>query len=455
MKRKYLSLALAAVMSASIFVGCGKKESKDQGEKIQISYINWNLATEEENNIERRMIEEYEKQNPNIDIVIADYIDTADYGNSLTTAAAGGKLPDVVMLQNIPTGLSNEWLMDISEFIKDDKDWSKISKPVVESTQVGKGTYAIPAGQFLVGYVVNKDLFERENVKQPEIGYTFEDLEAAIKAMNQPSKNVAGLGVELSMLEWYPALTNEKYGWYTFDGQNYNLTDPSFKEVLEKANSFVKNGLVYDALPQEQKDKFNGTNEEEVWLQGQIAIRYDGTWSANNLKNANFSAQFIGLPNNKNVIVNDYMGISNKSEHAKEAYEFAKWMTFSKEGTLKRIELAEANDLAWGSLPILNDTEVNEKYFNWNNIPGVLEAYENLDNSIVEAVKVVPGYVKSRWEVPTGVKIGDKENANVGDVIFDMVRGTTKPEDYLSQINDLANQNYKEANEAIQKVVEK
>ena len=148
------------------------------------------------------------------------------------------------------------------------------------------------------------------------------------------------------------------------------------------------------------------------------------------------------------------MGISKTSEHAQEAYDFAKWMSFSKEGTLARIEIGTENDLSWGSLPILNDEEVNEKYFEWNNINGVLEAYENLDNSLVEGVKVIPGYLNSRWEAPTGIKVGDKENANISDVIFDMVRGTTNVEDYLTQINDLANKNYIEANEAVKAITE-
>ena len=56
MKRKYIALTLSILMTGSIFMGCGKKETAEEGDKIQISYINWNLATEEENNIERRMI---------------------------------------------------------------------------------------------------------------------------------------------------------------------------------------------------------------------------------------------------------------------------------------------------------------------------------------------------------------------------------------------------------------
>lgn len=449
MKRKYLSMALAVMMMGSIFTGCGSKGDGAKGDKVQITYTNWNLGTEEENNIERRMIEEYEKQNPNVDIVIADYIDTSDYGNSLTTAAAGGKLPDVVMLQNIPTGLSNEWLMDITEFTKDDADWKKISEPVREATKAGEGTYAVPAGQFLVGYMVNKDLFEKENVKSLELGYTLEEFEAAIKAMSQPSKNIIGLANELEIVEWYAAVKNDNTNWYTYDGEKYNLTDAAHKEGLLKANSYAKNGYVYESLAEDVRSTFNGAHSQEVWLNGQIAVRYDGTWSANDLKNANFDYEFVGLPGGKNVIVNDFMGVSKNSANAEEAYNFAKWMTFSKEGTLKRVELCEANDLAWGSLPILNDSEVNDKFFAWNNIEGVQEAYENLDNSIVEGVKVIPGYLQSRWEAPTGIKIGDKENVNLSDLVFDMVRGTTNVEDYISQINDLANKSLEDAKASI------
>lgn len=453
MKRKAISLLMVGLLSLSVFAGCNKGSGADgDNDKIKITYINWNLGTEEENNIERRMIEEYEKLNDNIDIVIADYIDTADYANSLNTAAAGGKLPDVMMLQSIPSAMTNEWLRDITEFTAEDEDWKKISQPVIKSTMYGESIYAVPAGQFLAGYFVNKDIFEQANVKQPQIGYTMEELEAALKAVNQPSKNIAALSNELTMIEWYAALQDENAGWFTFDGEKYNLNGAGFKAGLDKAKSFVQNGLVYEALPQEQRDKFNGANAEEVWLNGQTAVKYDGTWITSGLENANFSYEYIGLPNNMNVIINDYMGISKTSEHAEEAYEFAKWMTFSKEGTLKRIELAEENDLPWNSLPVINDEEVNEKFFSWNAMPGVLEAYENLDNSLVEGVKVIPGYAKARWEAPTGVAMGDKENATVGDLIFDMLRGTTKAEDYLNQINDLANQNYKEANDAISSV---
>ncbi len=455
MKRKAISLLMVGLLSLSVFAGCNNGAG-DEGDndKIKITYINWNLGTEEEKGIERRMIEEYEKLNEDVDIVIADYIDVADYANSLNTAAAGGKLPDVMMLQSIPSAMTNEWLRDITEFTAEDEDWSKIAEPVVQSTMYGESVYAVPAGQFLAGYFVNKDLFEQANVKQPEMGYTMEELETALRAVHQPNNNIIALNNELNMIEWYAALEDGSMGWYTFDGEKFNLNAPGFKAGLDKAKSFAQNGLVYEALPQEQKDKFNGDNGEEVWLNGQVAAKYDGTWITTGLEDANFSYEYIGLPNNMNVIINDYMGISNTSEHPEEAYKFAKWMTFSKEGTLKRIELAEEEGLTWNSLPIINDEEVNEKFFSWNAMPGVLEAYENLDNSLVEGVKVIPGYAKARWEAPTGIAIGDKENATVGDLIFDILRGTTKAEDYINQINDLANQNYQEASEAIPSVTE-
>ncbi|MGL4338424.1 MAG: hypothetical protein ACRCST_16185, partial [Turicibacter sp.] len=119
MTKKFLSLtALVAIAGFTLF-GCsnGAPESNStadvgghETEKVEITYANWNLGTEEENNLERQMIAAYMEQNPHIQIRIADNIDTSKYVDSLTTAAAGGLLPDVFMLENIPRPLANEWL---------------------------------------------------------------------------------------------------------------------------------------------------------------------------------------------------------------------------------------------------------------------------------------------------------------------------------------------------------
>lgn len=453
MKKRLLTAVLAGSMLGTVLTGCGAKSEASQGkgedEKIVINYANWNLGTEEENNIERRMIAEYEKRNPNVKIKIAENIDNAQYVESLTTAAAAGNLPDVIMLQDIPTALGNEWLLDISEFTSKDEDWSKMAPSVIESTEFKDGTYSMPAGQYFLGYFINKDLFESENVKELEAGYTLEDFENTVKSLTSVSKGIIGLEDEGTMIDWYAAVKSDNLGWFSWDGEKYNLDSPEFKEGINKAKEFASNGYVYGALAPEDQQKFNGTNGYEVWKEGQVALKYEGTWGADGLKEFSFDSKFIGLPNSKTVIVNDYMGISNTTKHAEEAYDFAKWMTFSKEGTLERVKIADENDIAYASLPLINDQEVLDKYFEFNNIEGVREVYENLDNTVVEAFKVVPGYANSRWHATTGLKVGDKENISIGDLVFDCYRGNSKIEDFAAQLNDLANKQYEDASAAI------
>ena len=95
------------------------------------------------------------------------------------------------------------------------------------------------------------------------------------------------------------------------------------------------------------------------------------------------------------------------------------------------------------------DPAILEQYFASNDFEGLKEAYDNINNAIIEGVKFIPGIVRSRWEAPTGVKIGDKDNASIGDLVYNAVHGNVKIEDYAEQINKLANDEYKAAADQI------
>ncbi len=429
-----------------MLTACGTQ--KEEQEELVLTYANWNLGTEEENNLERQMIEAFEAEYPHIKIEIDESISSEDYREALTNAAAAGTLPDVFMIDNIPFVYSNDWLLDISEYSQKDEDYQLVSDAVQESAKVNDETIAVPAGQFMAGYMINKDLFEDANMDALEQGYSVEELDEAIRTLTDLDEGVLGLANEQNMLEWYPAVLNEDFRWFTFDGEKFNLDSEEFKTTLKVMKDYAKD-FAFDPLEFEVKEELAGEDEITMWKEGDIAVLYGGSWLGPDFKDLAFDWEYVGLPNNKNVLVNDYMGVSKETKHPEAAYEFAKWMTFSKEGTLKRIELAKENDLFWGSLPLINDAEVLDAYFEWNDIPGMKDAYENLDHAIVESIKTMPGYVESRWEASTGVAVEDKENATIGDLLYLMVRSDVNPDDYLEQVNTLANETYQEALEAM------
>ena len=138
--------------------------------------------------------------------------------------------------------------------------------------------------------------------------------------------------------------------------------------------------------------------------------------------------KFIGNPGGKIAIVGDYYGIYKETKEPELAYKFAKWMSFGMEGFSKRMELYGAKG-AINSLPLTNDEAVIEAYFDkFGDFDGLSDAFEYIQTkSMVEGVKVVPGYLQARMNKQTGISIpaGDTviENATMFDLLNACVVG--------------------------------
>lgn len=449
--KKVLSMAAVAALGLTL-VGCGSSDAGTSGsEQTTIRYANWNLGTTEDNNIERQMIAAFEDANPTIKIEIAEEIDPASWGESLASAASSGKMPDVFMLNSVPEAMANEWLYDISSLASSDSEWSGMPSVVTDAINYSGKTMAVPFAQHFMGYVVNTDVFENENVDVPEFGLSLEAFEQAAKDVTKVNMGIIAFEDLGQMGDWYPSALNPDFGYYTYDGEVLHLDSSEYIQGINKAKEFSQNGYVYNALADEQKTNFTGTNGWETWVNGEVAFKWEGTWAANSLlTEMPFKSEFIGIPGGRNVIVNDYVGISASTQNEEAAYEFAKYMSFSKEGYQKRVDLAVENDAALSSLPLQNDSNLIDAYMEVTNLKGIEKAYASIDNAYVEGVKTVPGYPNARFNAATGIKVGDIENASIGDLIFNAQQGNVKIEDYAQQLNELANKQLTDAKAAIQ-----
>lgn len=477
MKKRILSSILAASIAGTLLVGCGnkstdestkktdeakteettKEETKEEEnkpvEKVTLTYANWNLGNKDADTLERRMVQAWNDTNPNIQVQIDETMDYSKYGDSLTAAAAAGTMPDVIMLQNIPSPLASEWLADISAYTSKDSEWNKIPKPLEQATHYGKGVYAVPTGMYFEGYFVNDDIFQNANADSLNFSPTMDEFWNAVKATANPSQDILGISESLQIPDWYPSAVNKSLGWFTFDGSKYNLDSQEYKDAINKAREVLNNKYSFDALTQEQKDKLKAGWHGDMWNQGKVAIRWDGTWSTKDFSAQTFKNRFIGVPGGRTIIVPDFLAVTKSSKSTEAAYEFAKFLSFSKDGILKRMELG-AKDNSFSSLPITTDQEVLDKYFATFTYEGIKEAYGTIDNGVVEAVKVVPGYVASRWTAQTGIKVGDKDNATIGETIDGSLQGKVKIEDVAGQLNKLANDEYNNAVKATKALTE-
>lgn len=429
--------------------------AEDPAERVTITYVNWALGAPDAEplTLARRMVKAFNEAHPHIEVVIDEGMDYSKYEESLTAAAAAGKLPDVMMMAHVPFGLQNDWLLDISEFTQRDPEWANIPGPLADATRFGDGIFAVPTGMFFMGYFVNDDLFEEFGVPKLNFSPTIDEFSAAIRALNRPDDMIVGLGDEGQIVEWYPSAVNNDFGWFTWDGDGFNLNTPEFIQGVNLAREMFQNRFTFDSLPEEQRAAYGEVGWfGEVWDQGKIAVRWDGTWATAAFAQREFSNRFIGVPGGRTVIVPDFLVLSNATEHPEAAYEFARWISFAREGIMKAMELGKP-DGTFTSLPVTTDEEVLNAYFEHFTYPGIREAFDAIDRGVVEGFKFVPGYVQSRWQAPTGIRVGDIDNATIGDVIWHSVRGDIRIEDHIEEIDRLANEKHREALAIIEEVL--
>jgi multiple sugar transport system substrate-binding protein len=405
---------------------------------VTIRYANWNLGTEEENNLQRRMVQAYTDANPHVTVEFVDMSADGGWEAVLTTYAARGALPDVFMANAVPLYVQNDWIADLTEFVQNDSDWADVPQVLKDNVTYDGKVLGLPAAHFVMGYFVNKDLYEAANLDAPEYGFSVEEFEEAVTSLHDVNQGVLGLDEFEPIMGWYANTQNPELKWFSFDGEKMNYNSPAFKEAVAFAGEMRP--YTWQGLTQEQLGNFTATGPWELFLNEEVGMRWDGGWAVPDfVQNAEFEWDFVGIPGGNQALVSDVIVVSNTAANPQAAYEFAKWMTFSKEAYAAEVELAKEMETA-PKMPVSMDDESRGMYLELFDKPGIEAAFENLDNSLVESLaKVVPGYVNARWEGKPGIAIGQEADVNVGYVFANAHTGAYKYEDYSAQLEEFAN----------------
>jgi len=406
---------------------------------VTLRYANWNLGTEEENNIQRQLVKAYTDLHPNVTVEFVDMSGEGGWDAILTAYAAKGELPDVFMANNVPLYVQNGWLADLTDLTKSDADWQNVPQVLKDSFTYSGKVLGLPAAQFVMGYFVNKDLYEAANLDAPEYGVSVEDFFDAVTALNNVPQGILGLDEMEFVMGWYASTQDSNLKWFSFDGAKMNYNSAAFKAAVAKAGEMK--AYTWQGLTDEQKTNFKSTGPWELFLNQEVGVRWDASWSVPNyVQTATFEWDFIGVPGGNQALVADVMVVSKTAANLQEAYNFAKWMTFSTEAYAKEAELARAMGSA-PKMPVSVDEASIALYKEFVDMPGILTALDNLDNSMIESLaKIVPGYINARWEGKPGIDIGDDKDVNMWFMFNFANDGRYKYEDYAAKLEEFANQ---------------
>ena len=484
-----LFLVLLIALLSVVMVGCtkggggGDDNGGNQTKKTVIKYCNWNFGTEEDNNLFRRRVEAFNKQSSTIRVEIVVPVD-GSYDDFLTTMAAAGELPDVFMVNSVPTAVINQWALDLTSIVASDAEWQDIPASLRESITYNGHVYAVPAGQYYMGLFANYDLIDdylRGGVDAEEKfatgAFTTEEWLEIVKAMkdinHMDGTGVIGMNAVGDMINWLPSSLDAtgQTQHFVWNGRRFDFTSDLMVQALTTISQLGDKNqqYVFDSVPatvgegEEQQEYrsviFGAGDAASVFKNGQMGFYQEGSW-ATEFEKVDFNYSFISYPDAKVISASDYMCISKASKNPEAAYEVAKYMTFGEAGINATFDIIDSNpdaELSLTGIPLNTKKALSDKWFTYIKMNGLKETFDKVAKGeitvIVEGNKSIPGFLQARYKFNTGISFPDVRGGailTIGDFIWDVCGGaipindyvTTMTEELCNRINDEVRRDY-------------
>lgn len=306
MKRKILSMVLAASMMATMVVGCGSKDegttdanastdaSTDEaadgatdtadatgdtaGEVTLKVFSNLPDRKNGQGLVEQMIIDEYMEQNKNVKIEV-ETLDEEAYKVKFKAYSMEG-MPDVVSIWGQPAFLDE--VLDagvLAELNQDDyKDYTFVSGSLDGFMKDGK-LYGLPRNTDVAGFYYNQKMFEDNGWEIPK---TYDELLALAGKITD-----AGI-IPLAMDggDGWPLAVYLSDIMFKLDGSDYktvvsnaiangDFSDPSFKTAAELLRKSAEAGLFQNGF-----DTQDYGTAQNLFTNGQAAMFYMGSWEA-------------------------------------------------------------------------------------------------------------------------------------------------------------------------------
>lgn len=330
-RTKVLAAAMATMMMASVFVGCGDNNeggSSNSGssssgttEKTEFAkeIVVWNHLTEAEHEALKPIVEQWGKDNGVTITFQNDQNDMQGYMDA-AKSTSGPALYFGISADNLGTGQKAGYLEEVPSGVIDE---SKLSESCLSAGKWDGKYYAVPIAQECVALFYNTD-------KCPEVPKTMEDL--VKKAKDEK------LGFEYDITNYYVsyAMLSAQGGYVFkstdngFDASDIGLGNDGAIKGLTFMKSLVDDGLMTADI--------SGDKARDDFKSGNTAFYISGPWDVATMKDAGVKFKVAPIPtiNGKNpspflgvqaAFVNSQAGDKEKAT----AWELLKYLTSSEE----------------------------------------------------------------------------------------------------------------------------
>lgn len=352
MKKKLIAGILGVTMIAGMITGCGGGSGEPSDGTTTIKYATYSAGPDHLEDMDA-MIEEFEKQNPDIKVDV-EVIGYDDYFTKLQTQASSKTLPDVFEMnyENFNTYAGNGVLLDLTELADGDEDFSPdmLTGNTYEYFQNDGKLYGLTEKVSDVVLYYNKDMFDAAGLEYPQADWTWDDLLTAAQALTKDG--VYGFYAPVTYNELYKVVAQN--GGALFDGDGNPTIDSA--ENVEALQWMLDKMLKYHIQP--TSEEMSGKTPEDMFKNSEIAMEVTGSWMVTTFADAPFEWDIALEPGNTDQVHHvfaDGIVASADTKNAEAAWKLIKFL--STDPTAAKIRL----DSSW-DLPATNDESVQEQY---------------------------------------------------------------------------------------------
>lgn len=339
-QRRLISFIVGIIFLSGVGFGLFKLFfSSSQKQKVEnVTLVYWGLW--EDKTVFSALISEFERNYPNIkiDYQKQDIKSLGNYIERLRTRQSNNTGPDLFRFHNSWTGQIKDLLLPFPQDVVSQTEIDSKYYPVIQSDLKQNGAYyGIAMGIDNLMMFINQDLFKNAGITTyPQNWDDLVDVARKLTVQDQDG-NIKTAGAALGTFDNISHAPDLVSLLFLQNGANPKDLLGINRKNAEDALSFYASFAQGDAKVWDS----NMDNSKLAFAKERVAIYFGYSWDIFEIKAANPNLQFkvVSVPNiiNRKKTVASYWveGVSAKSKHPKEAFEFIKFI--SKQDTLEKL----------------------------------------------------------------------------------------------------------------------
>lgn len=308
-KSNVLSLMMVGILAISL-AACGggtkenntgstdpispntEKDTDKKQEEVTITFQNiYPDPTDPKNGMLKKIVADYEGQNPNIKIEL-DSLNTDQQKLKLKTQAASKEVPDITVVNpsaQMKPFVDAKLFAPLNDMVEDGGLKDTFQEGILDWYTFDGNLYALPDGNNIGVVYYNKELFDQAGVTVPT---TFEDMVDTVKKLKEKGIQPMAIGEKDTWTGSFLFMnillrTNGGPGFLQdiADGKK-TFEDPAFKEAVASMQDLIQAGAF-----QEGVTSFDYNAGENLFKTGKAAMYYMGSWATGGIETSSVNGK--------------------------------------------------------------------------------------------------------------------------------------------------------------------